>query len=123
MPVMSWSQASETMQEGDVKVENIRARAPEFGRRYVVTLDTRAVMTITAYSYTTEYRSFGGELRQPDGRRIQFDPHAIADKIIDPLLVPLVERAVKSVLALDGTYVNSHPSSFMDEQGVRWVRA
>lgn len=67
-------------------------------------------------------RRFSGELTQPNGRWVHFDPERIADKIIDPLLVPLVEKAVRAVFALDKAFMDSRPDRFTDEKDRVWVR-
>ena len=50
MPVMPWSKG-ESVDVGnpDVKVDNIREEKPQWGRRYVIRLDGRATLTISAY--------------------------------------------------------------------------
>ena len=123
MPVMPWSKG-ESVDVGnpDVKVDNIREEKPQWGRRYVIRLDGRATLTISAYDFLGG-RHVDGELRQPNGKYVTFQPDEIADKIIDRTLVPLVERACDEILALDRAYAKSNHREFIDETGTRWERA
>lgn len=122
MPVMPWTAADHGTEIDGVHAESVREEPPEFKRRYVVTLDNRATMTIGAYTFVGD-RRFDGELKQPDGREISFDPKAIADKIIDPLLVPKVEAACDKVFVIDRNYMKTGISEFIDEKGTTWHRA
>src|SRR5271154_5352658 len=102
-----------------INVESIRSEVPEFRRVYNARLDARASVKIeirTSYGH----RSANGELTQPNGRWILFDPDRIADKILDPTLVPLVERYVAEIIELDRQFVKSDPGEFIDVQGATW---
>ena len=44
----------------------------------------------------------------------------MAEKIVQPELVPLVERSIKQMLAMDADYINSKPTQFVDKHGVTW---
>lgn len=123
MPVMPWSKGrSVDVGNPNLKVDNIREEKPQWGRRYVIRLDDRATLTITAYDFMGS-RSVGGDLRQPNGKYVTFQPNEIADKIIDRTLVPLVEKACEEILALDRAYAQSNHQEFVDESGARWERA
>jgi hypothetical protein len=78
-----------------ITVKDIRADAPKFARSYTVKLDDRATLRVTIKSFLGRYSS--GELTQPNGRWVFFDPDRIADKILDPVLLPLVERYCKII--------------------------
>lgn len=100
---------------------------PEFRRTYIKTLDSRAVIEVDIRerygSFTGTWLSKSGTLTQPDRRYVWFDPERIADKIIDPLLVPLVEQAVREIFAIDDAWRASKPRTFKDERGTVWTRA
>lgn len=100
--------------------------APKFKRTYKAVLTKNAAITVSAYSsyYRSigEKRYFSGELTQPNGRWVIFDPDRIADKILDPALVPLVEAAVDAAKVLDREFMASNPSSFVDERKDTWQR-
>jgi hypothetical protein len=123
MSVMPWSKG-QTVEVGnlELKVENIQEEKPQWGRRYVIRLDDRATLTITTYDFLGS-RHIDGELRQPNGKYVTFQPKEIADKIIDRTLVPLVERACDEILALDRAYASSNHREFVDVDGTRWERA
>lgn len=104
-----------------VKVKSIREDRPMFGREYSMPLDHRSVK-VTARSSSGLGRWLSGELTQSNGRWVLFDPDAIADKILDPALVPLVEKACREIMAIDDEFMASRPRSFVDEGGVTWVR-
>ncbi len=110
-----------TVLTSGIAVVDKREDRPAFKRSYTKTLDSRATVTVEAR--TSYSRHFSGELRQPNGNRVYFDPERIAETIIDPLLVPLVTTFCNEVFALDRAYVKSKPSEFTDEDGVRWQRA
>ena len=123
MSVMPWSKGDDAgIDNPALKIENIRETQPRWGRRYVTRLDERATLTVSAESYIGR-RWISGELRQPNGKNISFDPKEIADKIIDRTLVPLVERACEEILSLDRAYMASNRPEFLDETGARWERA
>jgi hypothetical protein len=104
----------------DIAVKNVREDRPKFGRAYSARLDERAVCTVVAKNFCG--RSFYGELRQPNGNSMWFDPDRVADRVLDPTLVPLVERFLKEVKRLDQEFMDSRPSLFVDEVGTTWVR-
>jgi hypothetical protein len=106
-----------------IKIVNIAADVPEFRREYTSQLDARALCTIEAKSWGSILgRHISGELKQPNGNRVWFEPDRIADKILDPTLVPLVQKFVDEVLAVDKKYIASNPSEFTDKAGDKWHR-
>lgn len=106
---------------GNVKIKEVREDRPSFKREYEVPVDHR-VVKITARSSAGLGRWYSGELTQPGGRWVLFDPERIADKILDPALVPLVEVACRDILSIDRAFMASRPNSFVDEGGSTWVR-
>ncbi|MBD9542981.1 hypothetical protein IB276_26400 [Ensifer sp. ENS04] len=97
---------------------------PRFHRTYSKRLSNKAVCAITMSNYYIgSGRMSSGELTQPNGRWVLFDPERIADKILDPALVPLIEEFAKQVMALDREFMKNRPSEFVDESGVVWRRA
>lgn len=97
--------------------------APRFARVYEARLDDRASIAVTmrSRSYGRE-RMASGELTQKNGRWVLFDPRAVADKILDPLLVPLIQRHVDEIFRLDAEFMQAAPSRFVDERGQAWSR-
>lgn len=93
---------------------------PEFKRIYKAQLDHRAHITVEARTWDYMGRRFSGELRQPNGNRIYFEPERIADKIIDPVLVPLVEACVRVIFDLDREFMRTAPNEFYDKKGRLW---
>lgn len=61
-------------------------------------------------------------LTQRDGRWILFDISDPADKILDPDLLPIVERYCAEIIRLDEEYITSRPDKFTDETGQVWRR-
>lgn len=51
-----------------------------------------------------------------------FDPGAVAEKILDPVLVPLIERAVAQAKSADRKFLSTETVSFADSSGTRWIR-
>ena len=91
---------------------------PRNERIYTARLDNRASIKITM---KTAYGSLmkSGELTQPNGRWVLFDPDAIADKILDPLLVPLVQNRVDEIFLLDEPFRKS-VMEFVDTDRKKW---
>lgn len=107
-----------------IHVESVREDRPTFRRVYTCKLDGRATIKITMKTYTFGSGRFkSGELTQPNGRWVTFDPDAIADKILDPALVPLVEKACDQIARLDAAFMAMNPSEYTDDQGHIWRRA
>ena len=95
---------------GAIQITKKPEDAPRFKRLYNVKLNNSASMTITIYTLWKGRRTRSGELTQPNGRWVLFDPDAVAEKILDPLLVPLIEQWVKKIYALDDEFTRSSPS-------------
>src|SRR5271166_6026476 len=113
-----------TLPEGcTIKVEDKRANNPEFKRTYTTALLDRGTIEITmeTSSYSSNRRS-SGLLRQKSGAYLFFDPERVADRIIDPVLVPLVMIASNTILAMDKEFMDSKPDTFTDESGNQWCR-
>lgn len=111
------------IREGDheIAVQEVKGDVPHFERVYTAKLDNRASLQIKARTaYGNRY--LRGELDQPDGRWVLFDPDAIADKILDPLLVPIVQSYVDSIKQADKAYIDSKPAMYIDEDGTVWRR-
>lgn len=105
-----------------ISIKEIPSDIPAFKREYTAKIDARCSIKISLRSWWHGDRMKSGELNQPDGKWLLFDPDAVADKIIDPILVPLVQAKVDAILAMDKAYMDSEPSEFTDETGVRWQR-
>jgi hypothetical protein len=104
-----------------IRVVNDREDQPQFKRTYRKTLDSRAKVEVEAKTFVGS-RSFHGTLVQPNGNRVWFEPSRIADRILDPALVPLVAAFCEELFALDRAYVKSKPREFVDTGGTRWRR-
>lgn len=116
--------AKSVEQHGDITAATTPEDRPKFERIYEVRLDERAKMTITMENrYYSAGRDAYGELTQPNGRWVLFDPENVADKILDPALLPIIERRFAEIKALDREWLGNGPSAFKDEAGQKWVRA
>lgn len=109
--------------KSNIKVETIRESVPEFKRTYSGVLSNNARIDIGAnYCDIYNKRRFGvGTLTQPNGRSIYFFVDDIADKILDPQLVPLVVDFVNVAKAMDSEYDKELKKSFVDKSGKTWV--
>lgn len=105
-----------------IRAETRPENIPALSRTYGAKLDERAFAEITMRTSAYFGRSGSGMLTQPGGRYISFDPKAIADRIIDPGLVPLVEEFAEAVLALDHEFLAANGDQFKDEKGRIWRR-
>lgn len=106
-----------------ISIKDVREERPDFRRVYSTKLADRGTATIEIRTFIGNSRYASGELRQNDGRWVLFEPERVADKIIDPVLVPLVEQFAKQVFALDKAFMASDPSEFIDESGATWRKA
>lgn len=105
----------------DVKISYPREEAPKFKREYKTGLTNGRSMTIHASScYYSAGRTYTGELTQSNGNYIFFDPMRIADKILDPELLPILKQYCKEILTMDREYISSSPSTFVDDKGREW---
>lgn len=96
--------------------------APYFRRIYTTNIN-RIKLDVTARSWSFQrHRDFSGCLTQPNGNWVLFDPDRIAEKILDPTLVPLIAKAVELAKALDAEFVREGMVEFVDEKGVTWRR-
>ena len=108
----------------NIKIDDIRDDAPEFGKTYAGKLSNNARVELTARCwFSWERRSWTGSLTQPNGNSISFDPDRIADKIIDPVLVPLVKAFVDASKQLDAEFMNGPLNSLVDNKGGIWKKA
>lgn len=104
----------------------IPEEGPRWRRRYVVTLPRNIKMTVEMRTYGAIYRGpadryNSSQLTQPGGRWVLFDITAPADKILDPVLLPLVEEAARAILAQDAAFMATRRTQFVDETGVIWT--
>ena len=107
----------------DIKVIDEREREFRFERTYTLRLTDYATLVMNIdQSICMSYYS---KLIQPDGRYITFDHKSIAEKILDPVLVPLVEIGVARIIAED-RYYRSHKNitqnTLVDSNGNKWVK-
>lgn len=102
--------------------------APSFKRQYVLMLDGGFKLEITmetsGYSWEPkDERRDSSFLYQPDHALILFEARKIADRIIDPVLLPRVQAGVDRILALDATWVKSSKLvEYTDKNGTIWRR-
>ncbi len=108
--------------DSGIHIEDVHADVPEFERVYTVKIDGRCSMKVTMKTFLSSNRMCNGELTQPNGKWLLFDPKAVADKIIDPILSPLIQKCCDEILGMDKDFMDSNPNSFIDERGRKWER-
>lgn len=97
-----------------------REWAPRFKRIYSTRLDNGLTIKI---SWTSGYgRMAAGEITQPNGSWVLFDPERVAEKILDRNLVPAIEAFVAETKAMDDLFIRARPETFVDDKGVVWIR-
>ncbi len=121
---MFWSHAKAVIDDlpNGIRVALEPEERPKFKRTYTKELTSGRRITLTARTFIGSGRYFHGELTQPGGRWVLFDPREIADKILDPALVPLVEAFCKEAIRLDRIFMENQPGEFVDEGGSKWHR-
>ena len=95
---------------------------PAFERIYTASLNDQCSIKIRIHTFMHD-RMKHGELTQKNGRWVLFDPDAVADKILDPVLLPLVEKYCQEISQMDKAYIESNPASFIDDRGQKWIKA
>lgn len=116
-----WSRKTAELVEGDIRIYPIAQDRPEFRRIYKVTVGDGFMVEIELWSWIFG-RTDSSTVTQKNGKYISFDANAVADKIIDRELYPLVQDAVNRILAIDKAYIATKPSEFTDDQGKVWRR-
>jgi hypothetical protein len=111
-----------TTTDSGIRVGICREDQPDFRRIYNAIIGNGIHIELEAYSFLGS-RSWRGELRQKDGRCVWFEPQRVADKILDPILVPMIEEVCAEIFDLDKAYIKYKPNSFTDKSGTVWVRA
>ena len=114
------SKRGTTVTPTGLRIRDMPANRPEFERVYSADLGNGKIIEVRYRTYIN--RSNSGELDQPGGRYVLFDPDNVADKILDPALVPLVQARCDEIKQIDAAYIKSKPSEFIDEDGVKWRR-
>ena len=106
-----------------IQIKNNPEDPPEFSRTYTAATTGGVVVEVDIKNWRYSSDTYtNGVLTQPDGKWIIFDVKRVADKIIDPILLPSVEALVKEILAIDAAFRKTKPTEFTDEKGVTWVR-
>ena len=106
-----------------IRAKPVREDAPKFRREYSAALTEGVKISVTMRTISGLGRYGSGELTQANGRWILFDPKRIADKILDPRLVPLVEAACEAIFDMDRDWLRTSTNEFTDEKGAVWRRA
>lgn len=117
-----WDKDKIATTEGGITIMSVREDVPKFKREYSAALSDGRSIKITIYNLMRGHRSNSGELTQRDGKWILFDPERIAEKILDPNLVPQIERLVAEIFRLDRDFMHNRPGEYMDENGETWQR-
>lgn len=93
---------------------------PEFKREYSVALSHGRTLKVTAETSMFGERDYEGEIDQPGGAWILFEPNEIADKVLDPALVPTVTEYVAQIIAADKIAIKNDVE-FTDRDGRTWI--
>lgn len=116
-----WFEKKVITPEG-IKVVLAPEDVPKFRRTYTLQLKSRNLsMEITTRKWSTGIM-YSGELDQPGGKWVLFDPESPADKILDREIIGEVEQRCKEIIAMDKEWRSSKPSQFTDESGQVWER-
>lgn len=117
----------------EIRAEDQAEEPPTFPRKYVANLASRQGLTMTLECENDRIlgeRHCIATIRQPDERSVSFTVggmyeayDSIADKIIDPVIVPEVKRLAAEMHAQDVKYKATNPSEFKTKDGNRWRKA
>lgn len=118
-----WDKDKIATTESGISIKAVREDAPKFKREYTAKLDDGRSIKVTMYTIWRGRRTSNGELTQRDGKWVLFDPERVAEKILDPALVPKINARVKEIFSLDRAFMHNQPGEFTDETGAVWRRA
>jgi hypothetical protein len=104
-----------------ITVTDKRNDRPRFVRTYTAPLSAGRSVKIEFDSYLSRRATYGW-LYQRNGNHLMFEIDKVAEQILDPVLVPEVQEAVIVIKAMDKVFINNRPSSYTDEDGVKWCR-
>ncbi len=117
----------------EIRAEDQAEDPPEFRRKYVAFLNSKPGITMTIECNNDRIwkeRVCRATLRQPDEKSVSFTVggryaayDSIADKIIDPVIVPEVKRLAAEMHMQDVKYMLLEPSEFKTQDGFRWRKA
>jgi hypothetical protein len=107
-----------------IKVTDVREDAPEFRRDYesVIVRGIKVKISVRRGFFRGSYYK-SGELTQPNGKWVLFDPEDVADKILDPEILGEVERVCSDIIAMDNAWRSEPKRAFVDKNGQQWVAA
>jgi hypothetical protein len=96
----------------------------EFPRLYSASFTTkRGWYKIILECKTLFNRSCYGTLKQEDGKSVDFDPNAIADKIVHTELIPPMQEFCRKAQGMDQRFWAGQPhDTFTDENGIVWTK-
>jgi len=115
--------ADNTSYQNNIQIEDSPVAVPEFKRAYSVHLPDNRILKLTYYD---THNILGiekeGELDQAGGiisddRWVLFDPSNIADKILDPQLVPVIQQYVEQIEKIDNEFRKSNPMNLSTKLG------
>lgn len=107
--------------EGPILIEQTAEDKPTFKRIYYAKISPQVTLKVTMQDRFGSLMK-NGELDQSGGRWVLFDPDAVAEKILDPILVPIVQRYCDQIQKTDANWRASEPKEYLDESGTKWVR-
>ena len=122
MGLLNYFRSGEVVTESGIRVTTESEYIPTFKRQYSATFRKGFRIEMTMENSMFSGRRDSSFLYQPDRRLMLFEATRIADRIIDPVLLPQVEAIVAEILALDRAFIASQPSEFTDKAGVTWRR-
>lgn len=118
---MFWDKDKVSTTDSGVTIKTIREDRPKFKREYSAKLDDGRSIKITIYN-SSGLIFKNGELTQRNGKWVLFDPDRVAEKILDPVLVPKINERIREIFALDRAFRHNNPGQFTDEAGTVWQR-
>lgn len=107
-----------------VSIELSQEDRPAFERTYTCKIDGGFTVQITMRTFLGQHsrQCWAATVTQRDGKKISYEPEAVADKIIDRELYPAVQACTDKILAMDKEFNKSLPASFQDQDGYVWER-
>jgi len=107
-------------------VDSRDQHCPEMKRTYKAPLSNGRSMEIefrTTY-WNSGRRDTSAMIFQADrSKYLFFRTEAVADEILDPELVPQVQKYLLEMFRLDQEFLNSDPKEYTDSKGIKWTRS
>lgn len=98
------------------------SNSPEMKRRYTVQLTKGRWMEAEFRTQWNGKRDYSTFVYQSNSKWLLIRFDGIADQVLDPELVPLIEKYKTEMFRLDAEFIEIIPTEYTDKNGTTWLR-